>query len=86
MSDTETPVNDATETIPPESPPQLHGWPLTMSHDQQVVHCVRDGYFDLMAALREDGFEVCADLCAADYLAHVDRDIPGEITAERFEV
>lgn len=86
MSDTETPVNDATETIPPESPPQLHGWPLTRSHDQEVVHCVRDGYFDLMAALREDGFEVCADLCAADYLAHVDRDLPGEITAERFEV
>jgi NADH-quinone oxidoreductase subunit C len=87
MSDTGTTVEDeATGTTPAESPPQLHGWPVTRSHEQEVVHCGRDGYFDLMAALREDGFEMCADLCAVDYLTHVGRELPGELTAERFEV
>ena len=37
---------------------QLHGWPVIASHGQRVVCCTRDGYLELMTALKEDGFEV----------------------------
>ncbi len=67
-------------------PRELHGWPVLESHGQEVVHCRREGYHDLMAALREDGFEICADLCGVDYLAHAGHDLPPDITPERFEV
>ncbi len=67
-------------------PRDLHGWPVVESHGQEVVHCRREGYHDLMAALREDGFEICADLCGVDYLTHAGHDLPPDITPERFEV
>jgi NADH-quinone oxidoreductase subunit C len=75
-----------TETVEAEPRPEVHGWPVVDSHGQQVVHCTRDGYIDLMASLKEDGFEMCADLCAIDYLAHFGRQLPDGIQAERFEV
>jgi NADH-quinone oxidoreductase subunit C len=65
---------------------ELHGWPVVESHGQEVVHCRPEGYHDLMAALLEDGFDMCIDLCAVDYLAHAGRDLPPGITPERFEV
>jgi NADH-quinone oxidoreductase subunit C len=70
----------------PAPPPTLHGWPLADSHGQQVVHCPREGYAELMATLKQDGYEMCADLCAADYLVHPGRDLPDGVEAERFEV
>jgi len=36
--------------------------------------------------LRDDGFEMCADLCAVDYLAHPGRRLPEGVVGERFEV
>ena len=86
MSDTASPAGDeeAREAAPP--PPTLHGWPIGNSHGQQVVHCTREGYAALMADLKADGYEMCADLCAADYLIHTDRQLPDGIDAERFEV
>jgi NADH-quinone oxidoreductase subunit C len=46
----------------------------------------RAQYFDLVAALRDDGFEMCADLCAVDYLTHASRALPDGVVGERFEV
>jgi NADH-quinone oxidoreductase subunit C len=69
-----------------EAAPALHGHPLSDSHGQLVVHCTRDGYLELMTALRDDGYEMCVDLCAVDYLAHAGRPLPAAITPERFEV
>ena len=43
-------------------------------------------YVALVSAWREDGFEMCADLCAVDYLAHMDRPLPEGVTPTRFEV
>jgi NADH-quinone oxidoreductase subunit C len=65
---------------------EVHGWPVVESHGQQVVHCGREGYHELMAALREDGFDMCADLCGVDYLTHAGHDLPPGISRERFEV
>jgi NADH-quinone oxidoreductase subunit C len=70
----------------PEPPPELHGWPLVDSHGQRVVHCSRDGYLELLTALKADGFDMCADVCGVDYLAHLQRAVPAPVTPERFEV
>ena len=47
-------------------------------------------YLKTLAKLREEGFEMCADLTAVDYLTHPGRNIAaevlGEIKLERFEV
>jgi NADH-quinone oxidoreductase subunit C len=53
---------------------------------QEVLHVARDRYYEVIAALRDGGFEMCADLCAVDYLRHFDRSLPQGVTPERFEV
>jgi len=78
-------AGDEADSEAPECP-ELHGWPVVESHGQEVVHCRREGYHDLMVALRDDGFEICADLCGVDYLAHAGHDLPPDISPERFEV
>jgi NADH-quinone oxidoreductase subunit C len=69
-----------------EPAPDCHGWPITDSHGQMVVHCTVDGYVDLMTALKADGFDMCVDVCGVDYLSHLGRSIPAPVTPERFEV
>ena len=46
----------------------------------------REQYFDLIAALKNDDFEMCVDLCAVDYLDYADRWLPDGVVATRFEV
>jgi NADH-quinone oxidoreductase subunit C len=46
----------------------------------------RDDYVALVASFLDDGFEMCVDLCAVDYLAHLDRWLPEGVSPERFEV
>ena len=43
-------------------------------------------YLDLVATLRADGFEMCVDVCAVDYLEHPERALPEGVTPTRFEV
>jgi len=40
----------------------------------------------MVRAYRDAGFELCADLCAVDYLSHPGRALPDGVAAERFEV
>ena len=51
-----------------------------------VVFASRDEYHDTVAELRASGFEMCADLCAVDYLSHPGRRVPAGVASERFEV
>jgi len=53
---------------------------------QEVLHVTRERYLDVAGALRASGFEMCADLCAVDYLRYFDRPLPEGVTPERFEV
>jgi NADH-quinone oxidoreductase subunit C len=53
---------------------------------QEVLHVGRDRYLEVAGRLREVGFEMCADLCAVDYLRHLDRPLPEGETPERFEL
>lgn len=53
---------------------------------QEVVLTTRDHYYALVERYLHDGFEMCADLCAVDYLSHPPRSLPEGIAPERFEV
>ena len=75
-----------TDVAPPPVPPEVHGLPVVESHGQQVVCCGRADYINLMSALKQDGFEMCVDVCGTDYLTHVGRMLPAGVEPERFEV
>lgn len=68
------------------APPTLHGAPLSESRGQAVVHPDRAAYHDLVRTLRDDGFVMCVDLCAVDYLLGPERPLAPGVVAERFEV
>lgn len=53
---------------------------------QEVLHVTRERYLEVAGALRGAGFEMCADLCAVDYLRHPGRRLPEGVTPERFEI
>ena len=52
----------------------------------QVAFPPRERYHDMVAAFRGAGYELCADLCAVDYLTHPGRRLPEGVRPERFEV
>lgn len=83
----DTPVVDEAASTVVEGPEMLHGAPVTRSRGQLVVHPSRATYHVVVSALKADAFAMCADLCAVDYLgAAAQRELPPEVTAERFEV
>ncbi len=83
----DTPVVDEAASTVVEGPEILHGAPVTRSRGQLVVHPSRATYHEVVSALKADAFAMCADLCAVDYLgAAAQRELPAEVTAERFEV
>jgi NADH-quinone oxidoreductase subunit C len=53
---------------------------------EEVLFPTREEYLTVVRSLRDGGFEMCADLCAVDYLAHPGRRVPEGTAAERFEV
>jgi NADH-quinone oxidoreductase subunit C len=67
-------------------PVTLHGCPLVTAFGQQVLHVPRDRYLEVVKALLTDGYEMCADLTAVDYLLMPSRVVPSGVNAERFEV
>ena len=64
----------------------MHGVPLTDSHGQRVLHPSRDQYVKVVRALLDEGYTMCADLTAVDYLQYMQRPLPDGVAAERFEV
>ena len=90
-------ADDAPETTEAEAEPEaapaveepvlVHGVPTTTSCGQAVAHPSRDQYLDLVRALHDDGYVMCVDLTAVDYLTYAaDRDLPDGVAPERFEV
>lgn len=65
---------------------ELHECPSTDSFGQVVIHPTREQYVKVMKALADDGFTMCIDLTAVDYLNHMSRVVPNSVPAERFEV
>ena len=51
-----------------------------------VRHTDREGYHDLISSLRGEGFDLCVDVTAVDYLTYPNRALPEGVRGERFEV
>jgi NADH-quinone oxidoreductase subunit C len=64
----------------------LDACPRSDSRGQDVFHPSRDSYLDVVRALTDDGYTMCADVTAVDYLAHPDRALPDGVAPARFEV
>jgi NADH-quinone oxidoreductase subunit C len=95
MSDTEATsgfeeesVADETGAAATSEPQARFGVPATTSRGQQVLHPHRDELVELVRTLRDDeGFRVCVDLTAVDYLAYEAlRHLPPDVEPQRFEV
>jgi NADH-quinone oxidoreductase subunit C len=54
--------------------------------DQHVVHVAREDYLATVGSLADEGYAMCVDLTAVDYLELPNRSLPDGLTAERFEV
>ena len=74
------------EAAPTPEPPSMHGCPLTDSCGQAVLHPTREQYLGVVRALLDEGYEMCVDLTAVDYLLMPERALPDGVAAERFEV
>ncbi|QGG96916.1 NADH-quinone oxidoreductase subunit C [Actinomarinicola tropica] len=65
----------------------LHGVPVTRPRGETVLHPSREEYHDLVAALLDEGYLMCIDVTAADYLRHPGRtDLPAGVEPQRFEL
>lgn len=76
------------EDEPVEAPPaERYGCPLSMSRDQEVIHPSCDAWFEVATAMLADGWTMCVDLTAVDYLSYdISRNLPAGVKPERFEV
>jgi len=65
---------------------ERYGCALTNRLGQDVLHPTRERYLDVAKALTDDGYAMCVDVTAVDYLTHPGRALPDGIAPERFEV
>jgi len=52
----------------------------------EVHHVPLDEYRDTVRELHADGYVMCIDVTAVDYLHHPDRPVPDGVSPERFEL
>lgn len=70
--------------LPPTAPPGV----VTADATASELGCfvTPKQYFALVRAFKDDDYEMCVDLCAVDYLEHLDRPLPEGVDGTRFEV
>lgn len=69
------------------APAQRHGAPLSESCGQQVLHPSLLDYPGVVEALFDEGYLVCVDVTAVDYLTYAtNRQLPDGVAPERFEL
>ena len=68
------------------TPATLHGCLLGDSRGQAVLFVPKPVYMTTMKKLVDDGFEMCVDLTAVDFLTHASRTLSDGVAPERFEV
>ena len=68
------------------APPEMYGCPLADNLGQAVIHPNRDQYLGVVKKLTDDGYTMCVDLTAVDYLNNMARPLPAGIVRERFEI
>jgi NADH-quinone oxidoreductase subunit C len=82
-------VSDATPTAAPAVTPSSVLPEVPRLPDRlvdQLAFPSRATYKRMVAAFHDAGFELCADLCAVDYLTHPGRSLPEGVAPERFEI
>jgi NADH-quinone oxidoreductase subunit C len=77
-------VDEATDAA--DEPTDPYGCAASHSCGQLVLHPTRDGYVGVVKTLADEGYAMCIDLTAVDYLRHMQRRVPDGVVAERFEV
>lgn len=55
-------------------------------NENEVLHVSRAEYLSTVSALKSQGYAMCVDVTAVDYLTHPGRKLPDGITPERYEV
>lgn len=86
MTDTHHDAADVDTPTDAPVPALVHGCIAADSLGQAVVHPTSDQYVALVKALADDGYAVCIDLTAVDYLEFLGRPLPEGIVPERFEL
>src|SRR3954469_25822852 len=76
----------ATEAVEAEAQPEVFGCPVCDEGGVPLIFVPRDRYTEVFTQVRHDGYEMCADLTAVDYLAHPGRLVPDGGERQRFEV
>jgi NADH-quinone oxidoreductase subunit C len=85
VADTEAEVPDAEEAV--EAPPaERHGVRVVAVRGVDVLFPPADEYLRVVEALRDEGYDLCSDLTAVDYLTHPGRSLPEGVAGERYEV
>jgi len=69
-----------------ESLPHLAGVARATIRGGLVLYPGREVYVATVEAIRDAGFALCSDLCAVDYLQHLERQVVEGVDPERFEV
>ena len=83
---TEEAVEEPTDDAVAE-PETVHGAPVSWSRGQRVLHAERDGLVDLVRTLRDEGWLMCLDVTAVDYLlADAPRPLPVGVEPARYEL
>jgi NADH-quinone oxidoreductase subunit C len=87
MADDPTLDDEVREAAHEPEPELLHGAPVTRPRGETVLHPSREQYVDVVRALLNEGYLMCVDLTAVDYLTHPGRtDLPAGVEPERFEL
>ncbi|MDJ0770766.1 MAG: NADH-quinone oxidoreductase subunit C [Ilumatobacter sp.] len=86
MSDDTTIAAEDGSVEETEQAPEMYGCPVSDSRGQTVLHPSREQYLDVVKQLADDGYAMCIDLTAVDYLEYPGRPLPEGVGAERFEV
>ncbi len=84
MADTEVEVPE--EQAPGAPPTERHGVPVVDVRGVDVLFPPVGDYLRVVEALRAEGFTLCVDVTAVDYLTHPGRSVPEGVVPERYEV
>ena len=86
MTDAGTATDAPADDAPAPEPERHAGALVTWSRGQEVLHPDRDAYHATISALKDEGYVMCTDVTAVDYLERPVRDLPAGTVPERFEV